>query len=65
MYSISVCHFDGQMYLTGYNEVGMGRASDRVNVSTLGSPPTLTLSDPSYMAQVNRTLVRVFLKDVW
>ncbi|ODN00362.1 Down syndrome cell adhesion molecule-like protein Dscam2 [Orchesella cincta] len=54
-----------QMYLTASNRAGMGRASEMVNVSTLGSIPTLKLHSPQFMAQSNRTVTRVLLKDVW
>lgn len=54
-----------QLYLTAYNRAGMGRASELVNVSTLGSPPTLKLHSPEFMVQSNRSVTRVLLKDVW
>lgn len=54
-----------QMYLTAYNRAGMGAASEMVNVSTLGSAPSLKLTTTDYMAQSNRTVTKILLKDVW
>jgi hypothetical protein len=43
----------------------MGRASELVNISTLGAIPTFTLPSPQYMIETNSSSSRVLLKNAW
>ncbi|XP_035702855.1 Down syndrome cell adhesion molecule-like protein Dscam2 isoform X2 [Folsomia candida] len=59
------CGTEYQMYLVAFNRAGMGRASELLNVSTLGDPPSLSLVAPQFMVETNQTWARVLLRDVW
>ncbi|CAG7733862.1 unnamed protein product [Allacma fusca] len=54
-----------QLYLTGYNTAGIGKASNMLkNVSTLGDVPRLVIPVPEMMLLINVTWIRVKL-DSW
>ena len=51
-----------QLYLTGFNAAGIGKASNILkNLTTLGGVPQLNLPTPEMMLQVNTTWIRVKL----
>lgn len=53
------------MYISAFNRAGMGRASQLVNATTLGYPPSLSLVAPQFMVETNSTWARILLLDVW